>query len=403
MHSRRLSGRAAVSLLVAMLAVSVWGAVSWAQSTDPSVDDVTSGVFDDHDVADAVAAAEERQEQLEAPAAVAERAESRDEFADLSPVEAKDLAREVFPSELTAALEPGPELEEGEHVKQYLADDRWAKVDHSDGEPATFVRSDVPMRAQDESGDPAPVDLDLEATQEGFAPRNPLVGVRVAEDAGNGVTLERSGVTLAPVGPGTAEAEAQVVAGKRVFWADVAADTDYFVTATPGGAESFVQVRSDQAPEQFSLRIGVPEDARLRDAGPGKGVEIVRGEDQHERVVARVGAPSAFDADGQPVEVSYELVDDQMVLSFPHRGADVHYPLLVDPTFLEDYGIEEGFLDLDWQYFQGGPAGGTLNWDVDFDGLYLSRRVPRGHRGASTRGIGRLRATRSCTQRISVG
>jgi RHS repeat-associated protein len=72
----------------------------------------------------------------------------------------------------------------------------------------------------------------------------------------------------------------------------------------------------------------------------------------------------ALDADGRPVEVEMAVDGPRLVLSVPHRGKDVRYPLLVDPEFVEEW---------DWEnYWDEAPTGwaGFTNQSNTFDWFY---------------------------------
>lgn len=372
--------KVAVVLLTAFLAVMtavIAGGATGAQPTDDAkgqeVGDKALAQIADQLQARVERETEERERKRSRPEAVAQREQSRDAFAGLADADAKVLARESFTEAMTLSLEPGPDLQAGEKVDRYLGD-TWAAIDRGDGKTPTFAQSTLPMVAENEDGDERPVDLSLVESGDRFAPANPLVDVEIGRSVGDGVLLPHSGVRVAPIGSDAAKAEPQRVGDSRVFWANVQPDTDYFLTPTAVGAEGFLQVRSEAAPEQFALRISIPEGARLRDTGTQQGVEVVRGEDKDEKVIARIGVPLASDADGEPVKVTYLLEGDVMTLSFPHRGKDLRYPLLVDPPVEEVYDFSDPHA-WGWNYAQSGTGGtlsGGFGWGPHGYGLLLS-------------------------------
>ena len=309
---------------------------------------------------------EQREQALARPDAVQERHESRTAFSALGPVQAKDLAREAFGGAVTESRAPGPRLGQGERVAEFIGD-RWAKIDRGEGKQPAVVRSVLPMLARDGSGKRAPVDLSLAGTGSVLAPVNPLVDIAVARDAAAGAALAKVGLGLRPLAPMAGGSELQLVGGEKAFWADVDADTDYMVSPTPRGFESFVQVRSEDAPEQFSLAVDLPKGTELRDVGAENGgLEVVDPDrPDKEQVLARITPPMAWDADGTPVKVTYAVEGSTLVLRYPHREKDLHYPLLVDPQVIEDFYDVQPLAELGWVY---GTNNANLHGGYQFGG-----------------------------------
>jgi len=89
-------------------------------------------------------------------------------------------------------------------------------------------------------------------------------------------------------------------------------------------------------PEQAVLGLDLPAGASLRLVAvdgaregsiPGS-VEVVR----DGKVISIVQPPAGWDAEGEPLEgVRYEPQGDRLVVRYPHRSADLMYPLAVDP------------------------------------------------------------------------
>jgi RHS repeat-associated protein len=360
----RLFGFVPVALCV-FCAVGV-GVVSGAKAPSgepPVVPDVPETALDG--LADrAVQEAQDRQDKLQAPGAVADRRESRTAFSAFDRIEAKDLAKETFGDVMTGSRAPTPRLDEGERVERYIGDE-WALIDKGKGEHLGFVRSMVPMLAEDASGKKAPVDLDLEGSGSVLKPANPLVDIDVERDASQGARLSSSGFGVRPVAPMAGKSELQVVAGEKAFWAGVDADTDYLVSPVARGFESDVVVRSEDAPEQFSLGVDLPQGSELRDLGDQQGLEVVDpSRSEKDQALARMARPAAWDADGTPVAVTYAVEESTVVLRYPHRERDLHYPLLVDPVFVDFYGQGEGIPyppeAYGWQYGVDFPSAGLF-------------------------------------------
>ena len=365
---------AALLAIVCALAVLLVGVASGAQAPDsvkPTVDfelPVPTAAMREQ----AQEEAAERVEKLALPAAVEKRRESRTAFSAFGPVEAKDLAVDSFGEVVTGSRAPGPVLGKGERVERYIGD-LWAKVDRGEGKQPGIARSMVPMLAEDASGEKAPVDLDLEGDGSVLKPKNPLVDLELDRDASGGVRLTSSGVGVRPLAPLAGKAELQVVGDEKAFWSGVDADTDYLVAPVSAGFESFIQVRSENAPEQFSLAVDVPKGAELRDQGEQRGIDVVDpARPEKEQVLAHVTKPLASDADGTSVEVAYAIEGSTIVLRYPHRGQDLHYPLLVDPVTEDFYawGIPDPGA-LGFGYGVDFPPGAGLYSAFDGSGLIL--------------------------------
>lgn len=141
----------------------------------------------------------------------------------------------------------------------------------------------------------------------------------------------------------------------RVFYPEVATDTDYIAVPRPDGAQVMWQLRSVQATEAPSLRLDLPEGAQARltsvltgaPAGAEPSVEIVR----DGALVGTIQAPVAKDADGTDVPASYRLDGDTLIVDVAHRDKDLHYPILVDPE------VHEVWAGSDWDNFGAGPYG----------------------------------------------
>ena len=370
MNKLRLVVAVAALALVALFSLvgggplSAQGPAAGGSSSSKSVD--LPGALPPELAAVAREEAAKREADLAKPEAVKARRESRTRFAAFGPVQAKDLARETFGGTVTESRAPGPHLGRGERVAEFIGD-RWAKIDRGEGEQPAVVRSVLPMLARDGSGKRAPVDLTLTGTGSVLAPANPLVDIAVARDAAAGAALAKVGLGLRPLAPMAGGSELQLVGGEKAFWADVDADTDYMVSPTARGFESFVQVRSEEAPEQFSLAVDLPKGAELRDVGAENGgLEVVDPDrPEKEEVLARITPPMAWDADGTPVKVTYAVEGSTLVLRYPHREKDLHYPLLVDPQVIEDFYDVQPLAELGWVY---GKNNANLHGGYQFGG-----------------------------------
>lgn len=273
---------------------------------------------------------EAAQRRRATPDAAAERARSRTAYSGLGRADALALGRrelaEVFGHR---AFEPVV-LPEGARVERFVGD-AGALIER--GEERRLVESiGLPLTSTLGSGERAFLDLSLRPVGEGFAPVNPLVPLRISS---RGVAeLPEAGTTVALVGS-EPQAEAGEIDG-RVFVAGALTDTDMILAPAPRGVSFAFQVRSASAPQETRLAVELPAGASLSEgSGPAAGSVEVVGSDGD--VTARVLPPQGWDADGEPLDVSYAVDRDQVVVRFPHRDRDLRYPLYVDPVF-EHYG-----------------------------------------------------------------
>ena len=332
----------------------------------------TSSPVSDAQRAEFVEEAKESHEQLLAerakPAAVAEREASGDAFSGLTAGEAKDTFAATFEGVAQAPAYATDGLVKDGEITQ-LVGSNTAKVDLDDGGKGLLV-SAWPLQVSTDSG-AENVDAALRSEGDQLVPEAPLAEYSVAKDLTEGVALTAADVTIAPVGPGVADAEPQRV-GDSVLWANAAADTDFVVAPTATGVETFHQVRSQEAPESFALDIGVPTGGRIvRAADLPEALEI---QDADGKAVASVSPAVAQDADGVDVPASYTIDNDlhRVTIDVPHRDRDVHYPLLVDPSvsilqYLWDSGAAGNYPGWTYEGTPGVPhttGNGFFGWGI---------------------------------------
>lgn len=257
-------------------------------------------------------------------------------------------------------------------VAEYLSD-HVARVT-TEGGRRGVVSSALPLRVADRRGRRRGVDLSLQAAQGGFRLANPLVGTRVARRVGGGVLLGDIGVRVRPVGIG-GDVVGRAVRGK-VFYPNVATDTDLVAAPVATGLELYSHLRSSRSPERLRYRIDLPRGARLRSDARGGGFELVRGD----RRLAWLAPPVAWDANRRPVPVSWVRRGEELVLRVEHRGAPVRYPVVADPAVIEDFRSWRGDAGMDysgWNY-ESDPANKikvTFGENFLGRGLYLFNRT----------------------------
>lgn len=262
------------------------------------------------------------------PEARARRTRSRRANKGKSQFEAAKVGRREHPAVVQAAPWRPFRLGNGDTLTRYV-NDHVAQVAHA-GKRRGLVWSPLPLRAAPDGKASQPVSLELQDHGSSLSPENPIVDTTIAKDAAAGISLPDIGITVLPdVDKDSATPD---VIGGQAFWGNVATDTDLVVRPVPEGVETFHQLRSEDSPEDLSMRFDLPPGTILRDGGRG-AAEIVRGD----KVLARVPTPTATDADNAPVPVSSHVAGDALQLHVSHRGNDFAYPIMADPAVVESY------------------------------------------------------------------
>lgn len=275
------------------------------------------------------AALAQRRADLALPAARAERQASADALTDQSAGEAKETLQDAFGALAGAPAFAVEDLVKDGEITKFV-DDHSAQVRLDNGKNGVLV-SPLPLQVPANGGGKDSVDAALTSDGQDFVPAAPLADYSVAKDLDQGIDLEAADVTITPQGPGVANAEPQRVGGS-VLWANTSADTDFVVSPTPTGVETFHQVRSQEAPESFALDVTVPEGGEIKRSEKLPAALEITGADG--KTVATVSPAIAQDADGTDVPASYAIDNNlhRITINVPHRNRDVHYPILVDPV-----------------------------------------------------------------------
>jgi RHS repeat-associated protein len=268
-----------------------------------------------------------------APQRVAADQVSRTAFEGLSGKAAVSLAKRDFHIEQPVWTAPG--AEEGGHLESYIGES--AAVEKLPDGQRVVVSSTVPLRTDDDAGQPAPVSLALRSDGEGgYVPENPLVPVVISKRAG-GIAFPL-GIGAAPVS--AASTEAPAVIGNAVAFANVSQDTDLIEEPLPYGAGVSWQLRSQRSAEEQGLRFSLPAGASLQasKAIPG-GAEV----SEDGRTVLLIPPASAQDADGHALATSYSISGDVLRTHVDLSGS-VDFPVLLDPILLFEgfYGTRNG-------------------------------------------------------------
>lgn len=264
------------------------------------------------------------------PAGRAEREESRTAYESMDRREALALARRKL-----AGVFAGPAFERmrippGLRVADFIGS-TGAVLEGKRESDNQFVEAvGLPLSSDLGSGRRDLLDLKLHENGDGFVPRNPAVPTRISRTGD--VRVGRPDVGIQLVSDETPDEPLD--ASGRVFLANALHDADLTATPTPLGVSIAFQIRSAEAPERVVLDFDLPARTRLRAADNKTDlVEVVRGDTP----IGQVHPPSAWDADGKPVAVAYDVRPSQLIVRFAHRGHDLRYPLYVDPLY-EDFG-----------------------------------------------------------------
>jgi hypothetical protein len=279
-------------------------------------------------------AAEARERQRRAtPEAQRERAASRHSYGNAPNEAALATAREKFPANLLSDVWAPPPLPAGHHL--VYKSEHGGIVKDDSGRSRAVLESAVPIQVEDSSGDLAPVSLTLHERGEALVPENPLVPLQVEKTAAEGAELPRSGIGFGFASATSAGASAETTVADKAFYPNIARDSDAWIAPTAGGAEAFLQLRSASSPEAHPIDFRLPQGAELRAQADGSGlVEVVK----DNAAIGYVLPPSAKDAEGTPVPVSYRISGTRLTVVVDHQSGDFMYPILVDPQVTErDY------------------------------------------------------------------
>lgn len=368
-RAARRAARAAFLLVATVLlaatlefaAPGLAGADETPQPLPPSDSDTLfAPLFDGSDPlfaaghAAAMEAVERAKEQRSSPSARSAREESRQAYAELDASESRDLARSEFPV-LGTDLHGAPEmLPNGLQFDRPLGPTA-ATVETALGKPAGVVESTEPL-ATGAGADASLVDLSLVRNAGGFRAQDPAVDVQYPAAAAQATQLANSGISFRPVGAGDAPA---VEDGGSLYYANAGwTDTDYVLKPQPAGVEAFWQLRSIESPEELRLRFQLPSGATLEPAAAGRDAPVtIEGPDG--APLATVTPPTATDAEGTPVDVEISVDGSDIVLDVPHRGADLAYPLLVDPQVVEWWDRANSFTPTSSVYYCGAATDAT--------------------------------------------
>jgi sugar lactone lactonase YvrE len=288
-------------------------------------------VPDGADVAEGLTLAEEREEllrtELESSQAARKRSESRHAYTSISGDEAEQLLHSQFAEQIEILNSDPARFLSDASIERPLEGGTAALVTTDDG--AELLDAGIPVEARDAEGTTSKVDLTLEDAGDEYLPGNPLIAIRLPETADKSIHLEENLGIKATV---DGESVGQLFGDKSVFYPEVQPSTDLLASPIAKGIELSDQLRSVESPEALRFELQLPSGVGLRSDGNG-GAEIVH----DEKPIARIPFPTAVDAQGTEVPVNLEVEGAAIVLHVAHRQGDYAYPILVDPTLIEDW------------------------------------------------------------------
>jgi YD repeat-containing protein len=299
---------------------------------------------------------EEREKWLASPVAVEQREASWLAYGDLGPTESEALLLETFEKRLAVLnSDPARTLSDAQLVRPIDESSAIVREENT----SSLLEGEMPVRTENEDGDLRKVDLDLEATPDGYETANGISDLELPESAEEPIEVGGEGFGISQVGAEETDT-GRLLGTQNVFYPNVLPDTDLMVAATATGAEIFNLLRSKESPEELRFAVDVPEGAVLREDGNG-GAQVIR----EDTVLTRVPKPIAFDAQETVVPVDLSVEGSEIVLHVPHRDGDYAAPILVDP-------IIEDWVNTSWYWGQKLEAltNGAWQWSGNNSSIY---------------------------------
>lgn len=260
-----------------------------------------------------------------------EQQASETAYTDDNASQSRSLLLSQFDDQLTSLdQQPGRALDPSDFEKFFS--DNVARVDLPGAQGPQLLISSSPLRAESDNGTVQPVDLGVNPVDGHYEANNPLVDVSMPGDGGGQLRLQDANVGIKLDSANADQSPAGELEGDKVFYHDVATDTDLMEAPVSQGAELSVQLRSVNSPERLPFRVDLPQGAELGPTASGD-LEV----DHSGEKLASIGAPSAVDAGGSPIPTHLDQTGpDTFDLVTEHQSANALYPILVDPP-IEDW------------------------------------------------------------------
>lgn len=271
-----------------------------------------------------------RAAELASPGSISRLEESQTKFDGVSSTQAAHIAAESFPSEIEHAGTPA--LPANATLDDYLSPTA-AQITLANGQ-SSIVEASLPMAtASANGGDFRSVDLKLHAASLGYEPANPLVGVRIPNDLGEGAGLSNH-IALVPIdtnGDPFSDASPGELDGAGVYYGEVGEQSGTFVKPTATGLAVNAILFSSASPRTLRYRVDVPAEASLIQPAANGPIQLV----QAGVVIAEVLPPAAEDAAGREVPVTMTLTGHTVTLEVAGAPSEDQFPINVDPEITD--------------------------------------------------------------------
>ncbi|HET7445328.1 MAG TPA: hypothetical protein VFJ57_11765 [Solirubrobacterales bacterium] len=249
---------------------------------------------------------------------------------DLDRSEVLDLMEGVFGDQLDMPAGMFDEFEPSRFLSDetaVVAANDLPESTESDNSGSVLLQSSGSLRTETPSGGEAPIDLALEHSEGELQPANPVVEVGIPQALGEGIELPDLGIRIY-LQDAPSERAPSAIRDSVAAYPEVAEDTSLAVAPTTGGLETMTLLQSADSPTSQTFELDLPGGATLERSPKGGGAEVVRDGKQ----ILDISAPTAIDATGADVPVSFDISGDSLTLEVePATGAS--FPILVDPIF----------------------------------------------------------------------
>jgi hypothetical protein len=336
-----------VAAAVAVLPAIALGRQTDAQSPDSSSNNIPQGPLRAPDDSHGLLGPSDQ-----GSASPTQIASSRDAYTDESNSESRLLLQQAFSDQVDALdQQPGRLLDPSDYEKFFS--DTVARVQLPGENGPQILASTVPLREENDNGVVKPVNLDVQPEGDHYVAANPVTDVSMPTVASDDLRLPGPDVGIRLNTTDGSPAPAGELDGDKLFYHDVAPDTDLTIAPMIAGAEILTQLRSVDAPERLSFHVDLPAGAELRDAG-AEGLEVVGSGGSR---LTLIGSPSAVDAQGSRIPTHLEqTAPDSLDLVVDHHSANALYPILVDPPF-------EDWYNNNWEW---GTNANFNGWNIGF-------------------------------------
>jgi YD repeat-containing protein len=254
------------------------------------------------------------------------------------------------------AAEPiwrAPSLRPGESIVRFNSPTSAVVATEGTEDLSRLEAIGTPLAAYQNPGTPSdpgplrPIALDLEPRAAGWVPKRAAVPISIPRRTTDRVVVGQN--LSVGLGQGSdAGTTGALAAATKVFYAEVATDTDAFVEPVADGVSVSWLLRSPASPTQLRFDLG----SSTLDGGRvnADGSLTVRNGD---RTVGTVSAPIGVDAQGTAVTTRFVTGADGVNVEIRHLDHELAYPIAVDPVVRSTSG---GAYVLEQDDKNGSPA-----------------------------------------------